>query len=111
MNPDAPSASKRPWSRPLTFRRLVMWCEAVIAGLLALLGIFSVSVGLLFADRDPHHGGAYPIIFGSFVLLTAGTLGFGAICLRGTRRAGWVPQILPVAILAWILWDIFSHPG
>jgi hypothetical protein len=88
-----------------------MLCEAVIAVLLALFGIYLVAIGLLYGHRDPHHGGVYPILFGSLVLLAAGAVGFGALCLRGTSGSGWIAQLFPFAILVWVIWDVLSHPG
>jgi len=83
----------------------------VLASLLGMFGVFQVSTAFLSADADPDHGGAYLILLGLFGLLAAGALGVAALCLRGTGRSGWLVQLLPLAFLAWCLWDVLSHPG
>jgi hypothetical protein len=98
-------------SSPITIRRVVMWCEMAFGGLLGLIGAASLAEGQLLGHLDEHHGGAYQILIGSFLFIAAASFGFAALCLRGSSRAGWLPQLLPLAILGWVFWDVLSHPG
>jgi hypothetical protein len=90
-------------------RRVLSWLELAIGGLLLAAGAYYVGLGVLTGHRDPHHGGIYPIIFGVLIAGTGACFAVAGVALRGRQAWGWYLQLLPAAVVGWILWDVLSH--
>jgi hypothetical protein len=92
-------------------RRLLMWCETVVAVAMGLYASYPLGTGIFFGHLDPRHGGVYPILFGLLILTGAVAFAIGAWGLKSSSRLGWLGQLFPVAAVSWVVWDVLSHPA
>jgi hypothetical protein len=91
-------------------RRVVMWLEGTLA---VALVVGSVRFVWVFAkngrDDDPY-GDARLVMIGGIVLgIAAIAFAVGAAGLHWKRTWSWVTQLLPGAVVAWILWMALWH--
>lgn len=94
----------------MKLRRLLFWCEVATATGLACLGTTAIATGILTGDQD-YHGGVYLILYGILLLVGALAFGLGAWGLHSMHRSSWLAQLLPAGVVAWVLWDVLSHPA
>lgn len=86
-----------------------MLVETTVGGALGCVGAFAVAKGLFSHDWDSYDGSGGPILLGLILLTGAAVFGLAARFLRGTRRSSWVPQLMPLAIVTWIVWRLLTY--
>ena len=88
--------------------KVAMWIECVAGALIAAIGTYWFVVGVV-GGHAGHHGAAYIVIFGALILLFGMSLLAAGLVLRAKSRARFIAQLIPGVLVAWVLWDIWTH--
>ena len=92
-------------------RRIVMWLEVATA--VVLVGV-SLRYFWLFAKygyghADPCRDAKIVLMAGVFLVVSGTALAVAAAGLRWKGAKGWVVQVLPGTLVAWVLWNVLGH--
>lgn len=89
-------------------RRVILWFEAIVGIALGGLALFLFGGSFLHASKSGGTSAMYAILATqSLIAATAFLVGARGSYKRG--RLWWYGQMLPGAVVAWVLWDLVSY--
>lgn len=92
-------------------RRIVMWFEVVVAAALVSVALwcFWVFAKYGWGHEDRYNDAGLMLLLGLLLVVGASAFTLAAAGLRLRSKWGWVAQLVPGAMVGWLVWNIVGH--
>jgi hypothetical protein len=90
-------------------RRIVMWLEVAVAAVLVGVSLRYFWIFAKYGHDDPYGDAKIALMGGVFLVVGGTAFAAGAAGLRWKGAKAWVVQLLPGALVAWVLWNVLRH--